>query len=125
MSTNYESLVTNLRDAADAAAGALRPDNEVSDLHQAVTHLRTVVDMLNDVDVEKPEAPTPNAVLSSASAIADDVHFHAIDLTGNGATELEELSTAIEATIAAGFRGDAPDLAWYNGDVPTDGSSWD
>lgn len=125
MTANYEELHTALRGAADTASSALYPEDENNDLHQAANHLRTVVEMLDDVDTETPEPANPDAVLSKAAAIADEAHSHAIDLTNDANTELEALSNAVDAATKAGYIGEAPLLEWFEGDVPADGSSFD
>ena len=125
MSLSYEDLHSNLRHAADVASTALHPVDEVNDLLQAANHLRDAVDMLDDVDVEASELPGPDAVLSKAAAIADEVHGQAIDLTNDANDELAALSDAVDAVNKAGYIGEAPMLTWFNGDVPDDGSSFD
>jgi len=125
MSLSYEELHTELRRTADAASSALHPDDDLNDLRQAAIHLRAVVEMLDDVDAETPEPATPDAVLSKAAAIADNVHSHAIDLTNDANDALEALSNAVGAATEAGYIGEAPLLEWYEGNVPDDGSSFD
>lgn len=122
--TSYEKLHTDLRNAAEAASGALHPGDDINDLRQAAIHLRTAVEMLDDVDVEKGEPTTPQAVLSRATAIAEDVYGHALDLRHDADKELWALIGAVEAANEAGYRGDKPDLEWYGDDVPDDGSSF-
>lgn len=113
MSLSYEELHTEMRRAADAASRALRPGDDVNNLSQASAHLRSVVEMLDDVDIDTPEAATPDAVLSRAEAIADEVHGRAIDLTSDADDELEALAEAVEASIKAGYIGEVPQLEWF------------
>ena len=118
---SYESLCRNLRAGAEAARSSIECEpGGHNDAGQAVKHLTTLVDMLDEIDVSSPEEPSSKASLSAAVSHGRDIVHHVDYFEG----DLGQLAEAVSAAEDAGFIANTPDNEWFNGDTPPNGESW-
>ncbi|MDZ5145310.1 MULTISPECIES: hypothetical protein [Microbacterium] len=117
---SYESLHRDLYSAAERARDSIdHQPGDHNDAGQALQHLDTLINMLDEIDASSPEEPSAAADLAKAVAQARDVLDHQDYFDG----DLEALAAAVAAAEDAGFIAPTPLNEWYNGDTPPNGEN--